>query len=136
MSRGAAPRSESGVHVHVNGKRRSGNGVAIGTLIAVAGLMLAAVGFFSTYVFVTKVELTAHTEKAAEIRNGLNTEQKLTDAAVKSLATDVREMKAEQSEIRVEQKVTNRNLNKLLRRSRITPASRDDIKFELEDEEP
>lgn len=125
------PPTDPEIHLHVDtppappAKRRNGNV----TLAAAVTVLIAAVGFFSTYVFVTKPELAVHSHPKSPAFHSLETEQRLTDAALKSLTEAVRDLK-------LEQRVTNENLNKLLRRSRITPASREDMRIVIESEDP
>ena len=120
------------MHVHVDRrsepKRRNGNGFTVAAIGAVIGIVIAAVGFFSTYVFVTKAELATHVQSTNGSVHALDTSQKLTDASVKRLASEVKDVK-------LEQRITNKNLNKLLRRSRITPASRAEMRIEIEGED-
>lgn len=125
---GERPQSDPGVHVHVqrngNGKKRNGTGMAI---VAIVGAVVTAVGFFATYIFATKPELAAHIHQKTDAVHALESDQRLTDAAIDQLSGDMRE-------VRIQQRVTNRNLNKLLQRSRIVPASRSDIMIEMEDD--
>lgn len=117
--------------VVLNGKKRS-NSITVAALGGIVGLVITAIGFFGTYIFVTKAELTAHAteltthkESATQTIHALETNQKLTDAAVKGLSSQVKDVK-------LEVRVTNRNLEKLLRRSRIVPASREAMRIEIE----
>ena len=110
------------------------NGMTYAALAMVFGTIVGGVGFFATYIFVTKAELAA-VEKATNggIRkvedsvNDLKTKQALTDASVKVIETKVDDLK-------IEQRQANENLNKLVRRARMTPVSREDIRIKIEDE--
>lgn len=96
-------------------------------IVAIVGAVVTAVGFFATYIFATKPELAAHIHQKTDAVHALESDQRLTDAAIDQLSGDMRE-------VRIQQRVTNRNLNKLLQRSRIVPASRSDIMIEMEDD--
>lgn len=112
--------------------KRRGNGITVG---AILGVIIAAVGFFGTYVFVTKAELAA-VEKATNggIRkvekeiSELDKKQALTDASVKQVEKKI-------DSLQIEQRQANENLNKLVRRARMIPVSREDIRIKIEDEE-
>ena len=124
------PPTDPEIHLHVDTpqtspKRRNGN---VTLAAAITGL-IAAVGFFSTYVFATKPELAAHSHPKSPAVHSLETKQQLSDAAMKNLAEAIEDLE-------LEQRVTNENLNKLLRRSRITPASREDMRIVIESEDP
>ncbi len=115
-------------------KRRNGNRITFAALAMVFGAIVGVVGFFSTYIFVTKAELAA-VEKSTNggVRSlekelgELKTKQALTDASVKALGRDIDDLK-------IDTRQTNETLNKLVRRARMTPVSREDIRIKIEDE--
>lgn len=110
-------------------KRKNGSSiVTIAAVGAIVGIVISGVGFFAQYVFATKADVRTHERTTSAEIHALDTEQKITDASVKAIREDLKEFK-------VEQRVTNKNLDKLLRRSRIVPASRSDIRIEMEEEE-
>lgn len=99
------------------------NGITIATVSTLIGLVLAAIGFFSTYVFATKADLVTTEKEISRV----STAEQLTDASVKALQSDVAEIKTNIKGVEVEQRVTNENLRRLLRRRGIKPASREEM---------
>lgn len=92
---------------------KQNNGITIAAVGTLVGLILGVIGFFSSYVFVTKAEMAMHQKTDDGDFHSLETQQALQGASMRSLTIEVKEVK-------LEQKLTNENLNRLLRRSRIT----------------
>ncbi len=122
------------VIVNVGKSQSQRNGITVAMIGGIVGLLVAGVGFFSTYIFVTKAELSIHKEaanggirKVEDTINDLKTKQALTDAAVTKLGEDFKELK-------IEQRQANANLNKLVRRRGMIPVSRESIRIKIEGE--
>lgn len=104
--------SEPGVHVHLAKDRtgdfpRKKNGYTL--VVAVLGCILAGITFFSTYIYATKSELF-------------------------EVKVEIVGIKTTQNEMRKDQIVQSRNIEKLLERRQITPASRRSLRLEASDE--
>lgn len=114
-------------------KSPTGNTITVALVGTIVGLIIGVVGFFSTYIFVTKSELAAHKSEREKAVHMLDTSQRLTESTVRQLSDEVKAVKKEQQELNVGQRVTNENLRRILRRSGIEPANRREIKLEMED---
>jgi len=100
--------------------RQKNSPISIATLASIVALLVTVIGFFATYVFATKAELASHKEMTKTVEHEMQTQQVLTDVSVKQLSKEI-------DEVKVGQKVTNTNINKLLRKLSVKPVSRDEI---------
>lgn len=107
-------------------------GLTVAAIAGVMSLAVVSIGFFSTYIFVTKLEMSEHKTEATAVTHKLETDQKLTDVSIESVTKEMKGVKEDVQEVKLEQRLTNKNLEKLLLRSRIVPASIEDMRIEIE----